>query len=192
MYKRNKYVLMFSMGISVLSCVFIKNKYLMLIIAVILFSTALEKKSKKIEILALLLTVFNIFCGKLMFFCKILLFFDIYLWITRYLSKKDLLIIYSNCSKNSVFRKIVLFFIFFPKLYLKNYNRFDYYFKSKNVVSDLKKIFDQTKDDYRSVLIEFQRRLFFNKKVTFDGYINTYDIVTFFFTLFIFCFSTVL
>lgn len=183
---------MFSMGISVLSCVFIKNKYLMLIIAVILFSTALEKKSKKIEILALLLTIFNIFCGKLMIFCKILLFFDIYLWITRYLSKKDLLIIYSNCSKNRVFRKIVLFFIFFPKLYLKNYNRFDYYFKSNNILSDLKKIFDQTKEDYKSVIIEFQRRLFFNKKVTFDGYINTYDIVTFFFTLFIFCFSTVL
>ena len=192
MYKRNKYILLFSLGISVLSCVFINNNIFILFLALLFLSTTFRKKRKKIQILALLCAVFNRFCGKLMIFCKILLFFDIFLWITRDLRKKDLLITFSNSFKSRLFKKMVIFFLIFPRVFLNNYNKFDYYHVSKNIFSDLKVIFIQSINDLKSINLEFEKRLFFCKKTFFDNYINYYDISNLVVTLIIFCFSALL
>jgi len=61
MYKRNKYVLMFSIGISVLSCIFIHSNLLMILISLIILFTDLSKKHRKMQILTLLFAVFNSF-----------------------------------------------------------------------------------------------------------------------------------
>lgn len=183
---------MFSIGISVLSCIFIKNKILMLILSIIFFSTVFYKKNKKVQILTLFLVVFNSFCGKLTLFCKILLFFDIFLWITRELSKKDLLLLFSDFSDNRFYRKMIIFILIFPRLFLNNYNNFDFYFESKNLICDLKKIFCQSSNDLKRIYIEFEKRLFFTKKVYFHNYINNCDLTIFLVSLFIFCFSIVL
>ena len=192
MYKRNKYVLIFSIGISVLSCIFIHSNLLMILISLIILFTDFSKKHKKMQILTLLFVVFNNFCGKLVVFCKILLFFDVFLWITRYLSKKDLLIIFSSFFKNTFYKKSILFILLFPNLFMSNYNKYDYYYVSKNILTDLKKIFSITLRDFRNILIEFEKRLFFNKSVKFDSYINNHDFVTLSFCVFMFCFSTLL
>jgi len=192
MYKRNKYVLMFSIGISVLSCIFIHSNLLMILISLIILFTDLSKKHRKMQILTLLFAVFNSFCGKLMIFCKILLFLDIFLWITRYLSKKDLLIIFSNFSKNRIYKKFLIFILIFPSLFIDNYNKFDYYYVSESIGSDLSKVFSITLRDFKSILIEFDRRLFFNRNTRFDCYFNTHDFVTIIFSVFMFCFSALL
>lgn len=183
---------MFSIGISVLSCVFIHSNVLMILLGLIILFTDLSKKHRKMQILTLLFIVFNIFCGKLIFFCKILLFFDVFLWITRYLSKKDLLIIFSNFSKNGIYKKFVIFILIFPSLFIDNYNKFDYYYVSKSIRSDFSKIFSITLRDFKCILIEFERRLFFNKNTRFDCYFNNYDFVTIIFSIFMFCFSALL
>lgn len=183
---------MFSLGISVLSCIFISNRIFIVILTLLFLSTVFRKKTKKVQILALLCAVFNNFCGKLMFFCKILLFFDIFLWITRDLKKKDLLITLSVLSKNRFYKKIIIFFMIFPRVFLNNYNKFDYYHVSKNVFSDLKLIFMQSINDLKTINLEFEKRLFFNKKTYFDNYINYYDISNLVVTIIIFCFSALL
>lgn len=192
MYKRNKYVLIFSIGISVLSCIFIHSNLLMILISLIILFTDFSKKHKKMQILTLLFVVFNNFCGKLVVFCKILLFFDVFLWITRYLSKKDLLIIFSSFFKNTFYKKSILFILLFPNLFMSNYNKYYYYYVSKSILTDLKKIFSITLRDFRNILTEFEKRLFFNKSVKFDSYISNYDFVTLSFCVFMFCFSTLL
>jgi hypothetical protein len=164
----------------------------MILISLIILFTDFSKKHKKMQILTLLFVVFNNFCGKLVVFCKILLFFDVFLWITRYLSKKDLLIIFSSFFKNTFYKKSILFILLFPNLFMSNYNKYDYYYVSKNILTDLKKIFSITLRDFRNILTEFEKRLFFNKSVKFDSYINNYDFVTLSFCVFMFCFSTLL
>lgn len=183
---------MFSIGISVLSCIFIRSNILIILLSFIFLLTDLRKKHKKVLILTLLFAVFNNFCGKLMLFCKILLFFDIFLWITRYLKRKELLMIFSDFFKSEFFRKSVIFILIFPSLFVNNYNRYDYYYVSKNIFSDLRKVFSLSVNDFKNILIEFEKRLFFNKRVNCDFYINNYDMVTLAFSIIIFCFSTLL
>lgn len=76
-----------------LSLFFLKNSIIELILSLVLFSTTFSQKYKKLAKITLFTALFNTFCGKLTFFCNILLLIDTILWITLNIKKDKYLVL---------------------------------------------------------------------------------------------------
>ena len=100
-----------------LSLFFLKNSIIELILSLVLFSTTFSQKYKKLAKITLFTALFNTFCGKLTFFCNILLLIDTILWITLNIKKRQILSFINsisgsiklkkNCYKTHLFPEIL-------------------------------------------------------------------------------------
>lgn len=103
-----------------LSLFFLKNSIIELILSLGLFSTTFSQKYKKLAKITLFTALFNTFCGKLTFFCNILLLIDTILWITLNIKKRQILSFINSISGSIKLKKTVIKLIYFPKYYQKN------------------------------------------------------------------------
>ena len=168
MYKKlNQYLFDFSVGISLISVIFIKNIYLYLIFSILFLYFSINRKTFKLSLITFFVAVFNSFCGKLLFFSKILLFFDIFLWITRDLSKKNKICLCGNIFNCVKFRKFIIFAFYVKYLYSISYKK----------GYDIDTIFSILKYNINSLYFEFERRLFFNFHKSGYKYLSNNDLI---------------
>lgn len=175
MCKRNSYLFFFVISLTVISFIFISNKYLLFIFSVLYLSTDVGKNHPKVGLLSLFCTVFNIFCGKLMLFCKILLLFDTLLWITQGITKKDFITLCGNFFRNETLKKVILTLIYFPRVFIKEINYDDGETKFFRIINEAYK---RSKKDMKKIFNQFSKRFYFNKKSYFDRNICNYDILS--------------
>ena len=186
MCKRNSYLFFFVISLTIISFIFISNKYLLFILSVLYLSTGVGKNHPKLGLLSLFCTVFNIFCGKLLLFCKILLLFDTFLWITRDLTKRDYLVIVGNFFNSTSIKKIIITILYFPKIFKKELDYDDGEVKFFRII---KQAYKRTKEKLRRIYNDFEKRLYFTKKDHFDKTISEYDIICTCVIILIFFFS---
>lgn len=179
MYKVNQYIFDFSVGILILSCIFIKNVYLYLIISIIFLIISIEKKNFKLALITLFIGVFNSFCGKLLVFSKILLFFDIFLWKTQFLSEKDCIVVVGDIFDFMWYKKMIIYMFSFKNKFVLNSRK--YYGLKDRLLS--------THDDILNSFDLFEQRLYFNVTRTRNLSTTSYDIISLAGVLMIFIFS---
>ena len=162
-----------------LSLFFLKNSIIELILSLVLFSTTFSQKYKKLAKITLFTALFNTFCGKLTFFCNILLLIDTILWITLSFINS----ISGSIKLKTAFMKL----IYFPKYYRKN-------LKTKNTLTNNKSIILTWKQNYKLTVTQlknltntFERRLYFNSCNKSYKY-SKKDLVSLIFSILIFIF----
>lgn len=186
MCKRNSYLFFFALFLSIVISICVSNKYLLYFLSILFLSTSVGKKHLKTAYLSFFCTLFNIFCGKLLFFCKILLLFDTFLWITRDLTKRDYLVIIGNFFNSTSIKKIIITMLYFPKIFKKELDYDDGEVKFFRII---KQAYKRTKEKLRRIYNDFEKRLYFTKKDHFDKTISQYDIVCTCVIILIFFFS---
>lgn len=170
-----------------LSLFFLKNSIIELILSLVLFSTTFSQKYKKLAKITLFTALFNTFCGKLTFFCNILLLIDTILWITLNIKKRQILSFINSISGSIKLKKTVIKLIYFPKYYQKN-------LKTKNTLTNNKSIILTWNQNYKLTVTQlknltntFERRLYFSSCNKSYEY-SKKDLVPLIFSILIFIF----